>query len=106
MKFDSRIVPPGLVAGALLMLGGCAGPPQMGLDREVFTTVDALYTAVGIKDLKQVERCDKTFRELHGAGKLPESAFRSLESIISRARDGSWESAASDLRWFMKGQKR
>lgn len=78
----------------------------MGLDREVFTAVDALYTGVGIKDMKQVERCEKTFRDLHAAGKLPEDAFRSLERVISRARDGAWDSAASDLRWFMKGQKR
>lgn len=90
----------------VLVLLGCGGPPHMGLDREVFSTVDALYTAVGIKDMNQVERCEKTLRELHAAGKLPQDAWQALSGIIGRARDGSWDSAAGELRWFMKGQKR
>ncbi|MBM4068732.1 MAG: hypothetical protein FJ271_07280 [Planctomycetes bacterium] len=97
---------PLVVLVATLLSAGCGSPPQMGLDRGVFTTVDALYTAVGIKDMKQVDRCDKTLRDLHAAGRLPEDAFQALQRIINRARDGGWDSANSDLRWFMKGQKR
>lgn len=111
MPIASRTGRPALLAGAFGLLtfflaAGCGTPPQMGLDREVFTTVDALYTGVGIKNMEQVERCEKKFRELHAAGKLPEDAFRALERIINRARDGAWDSADSELRWFMKGQKR
>lgn len=93
-------------AGSMLLLAGCGGPPAMGPDREVFTTVDALYTAVGIKSVQQLERCDTTLRELHAAGKLPNDAYQSLDRIMARAKNGDWETAADHLRWFMQGQKR
>jgi hypothetical protein len=93
-----------LLAGPLL--AGCGSPPSMGPDPDVFKTIDALYTAVGIKHVEQLERCDAKLRELHAAGKLPDDALRSLERIITRAKDGDWQTAADHLRWFMEGQRR
>lgn len=92
--------------GVSILTAGCGSPPAMGPDRDVFTTVDALYTAVGIKNVQQLERCDAKLRELHAAGKLPDDAHRSLGRIIAQAKDGAWEAAADSLRWFMQGQKR
>jgi hypothetical protein len=87
-------------------LGGCFGPPQIGADRETFKTVDALYTAVGLREPKLVDQCDEKLKGLRAAGKLPDDASRSLEAIIAQAKSGSWETALTDLSGFMEGQRR
>lgn len=93
------------VVGALL-IAGCGRAPQMGADPEVFTTVDALYTAVSIREPSQVDRCAATLAGLRDAGKLPESAHGDLDRVIAASRAGRWERAQSDLRRFMLGQRR
>jgi hypothetical protein len=93
---------------SFLVLGfrGCGGPPQIGADKESFKTVDALYTAVGLKDSKLVDQCNQKLKTLHDADRLPEGASRSLESIIAETRDGKWEDAQAHLSRFMEGQRR
>ena len=86
--------------------GGCGGPPQIGTDKETFKTVDALYTAVGLRDSKLVGECDQRLKSLRDSGKLPEAASRSLESIIAETRAGKWEDALGHLSSFMEGQRR
>ena len=86
--------------------GGCGGPPQIGEDRDTFKTVDALYTAVSLRDLKLVGQCETKLKELRDASRIPEGAFSSLGSIISEARDGKWEPALEHLSTFMEGQRR
>ena len=95
----------GFVWLALLGLG-CGGPPQMGPDREVFTMVDALYTAVSLREPNQLDRCSAELTRLLDGGKLPDSAHQALAAIIVEARGGEWESAQSRLRQFMLGQRR
>jgi hypothetical protein len=89
-----------------LLVSGC-GAPQIGPDDEAFQTVDALYTAVSLRDPVQTERCAKTLGSLHDAGRLPDDAYRKLSAIIAIAdsdRD-SWEKARVALRDFIKGQR-
>jgi len=95
-----------LVTVVLVLLNGCGKPPQIGADGKSFKGVDALYTAVTARDPKLLNQCAKNLQDLKIAGKLPEPAFHSLEAIIAKARDGNWQSAAADLTWFMKGQRR
>jgi hypothetical protein len=90
----------------ILTLGGCGRPPQIGADKESFRTVDALYTAVGLREPKLIEQCRARLDGLREAGKLPASASRSLESIIDDAREGKWEIAQDRLAKFMEGQRR
>jgi hypothetical protein len=90
----------------LLALGGCGGPPQIGADKESFQAVDALYTAVGLRDVKLVDQCRAKLDGLRQAGKLPGGASRSLESIIVDAKEGKWEAAQGRLDRFMEGQRR
>src|SRR5437588_5108633 len=88
----------------VLALVGCGGPPQLGEDRDTFKAVDALYTAVSLRDLKLVGQCEAKLKGLHDASRIPEDVFSSLESIIAEAKDGKWEPAQERLSNFMEGQ--
>jgi hypothetical protein len=90
----------------VLALGGCGGPPQIGENREAFKTVDALYTAVGLRDTKLIAQCEEKLKGLHEAGSLPMEASESLNSIIAEARNGKWEQSMEQLSAFMEGQHR
>src|SRR6478752_7718895 len=85
---------------------GCGGPPQIGADRDSFQAVDALYTAVSLRDSQLLARCDKTLQDLRAKGKLPEAVGQSLESMIAEAREGKWEDAQGRLGDFMRRQRR
>ena len=89
-----------------LSLVGCGRPPQIGDDAETFKTVDALYTAVSLRDPMLLARCETRLRTLRNAGKLPPDASRTLDGIVTEARAGSWEPAQGRLGTFMRGQTR
>lgn len=90
--------------GVALIVGGC-GAPQIGPDEEAFKTVDALYTAVSAHDAPQLERCEADLKRLQSEGKLPEDAYRSLDSVVVDARARRWEPARQRLRDFMLAQR-
>jgi hypothetical protein len=94
-----------VIAILALALGGCGGPPQIGGDRDAFKAVDALYTAVSLRDPGLLGRCEATLQDLRAKDKLPESAGKSLEAIVAEARAGGWEAAQANLGDFMRGQR-
>ncbi|MHC5537489.1 hypothetical protein ACYOEI_04560 [Singulisphaera rosea] len=94
-----------LILAVALITTGC-GQPQIGDSKEAFKTVDALYTAVGLRDVSRVDRCASTLKAQREAGTLPASAADSLESIITEAKGGGWEAAQARLATFMEGQAR
>jgi hypothetical protein len=81
-------------------------PPQMGPDEDVFTTVDALYTAVRARDERLLADCEKRLTAYRRAGKLPAAAADHLDGVIATARGGAWQSAAERLYDFMLAQRR
>lgn len=89
-----------------LVVAGCWGPPQMGPDRQAFKTVDAMFTAVSLREVGQLERCLAKLKRMEESGKLPESASQELVEIAESAKSGQWESAQERLRAFMRGQRR
>ncbi len=96
-----------LAIGSLaLAVGGCWAPPQIGGDEKSFKAVDALYTAVSLRETKLVDQCEGDLKGLREAGSLGEDASKALESIIAEARGGAWEDAQSRLARFMEGQRR
>jgi hypothetical protein len=102
-----RTIVLGLSSWALaLSLFGCGRPPQIGENKEVYKAVDALYTAVGLRDTKLVEQCAARLKDLLAAGTLPAGVSKSLESIIAEAKGGKWESSQIRLSKFMEGQRR
>ena len=93
----------GLVAVFIFRRGS---PPQIGNDEKVFTAVEALFTAVGAHDQHLLDKCATNLDGLTKAGKLPGDVSATLTNILVKARDGNWQDADLDLRWFMKGQRR
>lgn len=91
-----------LVAG----LNGCGGPPQIGESEPSFKAVDALYTAVSLRDLRLVDRCKKSLEDLRANETLTPAASKSLQAIIAQAEAGKWETAQGRLGDFMRGQRR
>ncbi len=89
-----------------LVFCGCGGPAQIGEAPETFKAVDALYTAVSLREVKLVDPCHETLKGLHDAGKLGDDAFQSLEAMITDAKGGAWEDAQTRLSHFMQGQRR
>jgi hypothetical protein len=81
-------------------------PPQMGADAEVFTAVDALFTAVTARDDRLLGGCERRLRALKDAGTLPADAAGHLQRVIQTARAGQWEPAAERLYNFMIAQRR
>lgn len=90
----------------LMIVAGCGRPAQIGAAPEVFKTVDALYTAVSLREPKLVDPCLAALKGFHEAGQLPSDAFSTLEAIISEAKGGAWEDAQTRLSRFMQGQRR
>ena len=96
-----------LAAFALVLaLAGCGRPAQIGADRDTFRAVDALYTAIGMRDPSLVDRCSDQIRDLRARDRIPTAAAAALTSFIAEARAGGWESAQLKLATFMEGQRR
>ena len=96
----------GVVALVVVLVLSLRSPPQMGPDEEVFTTVDALFTAVTAKQELLLADCERRLLEYRKLGKLPANAAKSLDRIIAKARSGRWEPAAEELYDFMRAQRR
>jgi hypothetical protein len=86
------------------LAAGCGKAPAIGPDKEAFQTIDALYSAVSMKDAGQLERNAATLDQLHEAGRLPDGAHAALASIVVEAKAGEWEPARQRLRDFMLDQ--
>ncbi|MDG3005021.1 hypothetical protein [Paludisphaera mucosa] len=98
----AALLAPAILAAAL----GCGGPPQIGADAEAFKTVDALYTAVSLREPALVDQCLAALKSLREAGKLDPAPCDALEGLAAEAKGGGWESAQSRLARFMRGQSR
>lgn len=81
-------------------------PPQMGANEEVFHTVDALFTAVTAHDEKLLAQCETRLHAQRDAGKMPAESAAYLDTVVQKARSGSWQSAAERLYDFMRAQRR
>lgn len=78
----------------------------MGPDREAFRAVDAMFTAVSLREIGQLERSLSRLEALKDSERLPAPAFQALSEIAEVGRGGDWEAAQVRLRAFMRGQRR
>lgn len=90
-----------------LLIRGLWSQPQLTANNEdVFTTVDALFTAVTTRDSKRLNECVTRLNTYRDEGSLPKSAAKKLDAIIAQAQSGKWESSAKTLYDFMLAQRR
>lgn len=76
---------------ALLALAGC-GEPSLR-ERENRRELEALLTAVSLKNTKELERDAQRIEDRHTAGTLSDDGFNALQDIIKKARAGDWAGA-------------
>ena len=81
-------------------------PPQIGVDEQAFSAVDALFTAVTGHNEKLVSDCEQRLHELTDQGKLPQDAADYLDEVIKMCHAGQWDPAAKRLYGFMRAQRR
>lgn len=102
----NRHVRHAVLAGiCLALLAGCARTPQIGGDKECFSAADALWTAVSAKRPDLLDRSAAEVERLHAGAKLPDEAFESLSSVVSKARAGQWSDARAALKTFIRAQR-
>jgi hypothetical protein len=89
-----------LIAAMILALGGCSGEPS---ERELKNRreLEALLTAISLKNKKELDRDAQRIEERHASGELSDAPHRALRQIIEKARAGDWgeaEKQAYDFR--------
>jgi hypothetical protein len=81
-----------LVAALVLALLGCSGEPS---ERELKNRreLEALLTAITLKNRKELDRDAKRIEERHASGELSDAPYRALQEIAKKAQDGDWAAA-------------
>jgi hypothetical protein len=74
-----------------LLAFGCRGPTQE--DRDNRRVLDAVLTAITIKNTRLLEEDAKRARARHEAGQLTDEEYQGMEAIINKARGGDWSGA-------------
>ena len=81
-----------IVAAMVLALAGCSGEPserQLKNRREL----EAVLTAVSLKNRKQLDRDAERIEARHTSGELSDAPYQAIQGIIRKARDGDWAAA-------------
>ncbi len=87
-----------LVAVVLGGLGGCGQPSEEA--RQNRRLVDAVLTAVTVKNRKQLDKDAALWDERRAAGVLAEAPHAAVIACIAKARAGDWAGAEEDLYRF------
>jgi hypothetical protein len=87
-----RVPRASLIATLILALGGCSGEPS---ERELKNRreLEALLTAISLKDKKELERDARRIEARHASGELSDTPYRALQEIAGKARAGDWAAA-------------
>lgn len=94
-----------LVLSAMFASPGCSTPQVLG-DEEVFTSLDALWTAVTSRKVDRLQDVTNRLIDLRDTGKLSPSGWKALEPILQSAFEEEWESAAKRLKKFIRAQRK
>ncbi|MEO2088345.1 MAG: hypothetical protein ABGY75_02470 [Gemmataceae bacterium] len=84
-----------LLVGAL---GGCGKPTEDA--RQNRRLVDALLTAVTVRNPKEMEKCKGLLDKRRADGVLSESSHQRLLEIFAQAKSGKWSEAEDALYRF------
>ena len=75
----------------ILSLTGC-GEPSIR-ERENRRELEALLTAVSLKNRKELDRDAKRIDDRHASGQLSDASYNDLQAIIKKAQAGDWGAA-------------
>ena len=77
-----------------LLVHGCSAPTEV--DRDNRRLVDAILTAITMKNSNWLDDDAKLAEERHLAGQLTDSDYEELASVIEIARSGDWKTAEQE----------
>lgn len=89
-----------LVLALLLLAGGCSPPSEV--DRDNRRLVDAILTAITMKNANWLEDDAVLADKRHAAGQFSDDEYAQLLSIIETARSGDWPAAEKEGYKFRK----
>jgi hypothetical protein len=75
----------------ILPLAGC-GEPSIR-ERENRRELEALLTAVSLKNRKELDRDATRIDDRHAAGQLSDASYAELQAIVKKAQAGDWGAA-------------
>jgi hypothetical protein len=88
-----------LVAALVLALGGCSGEPS-GRELKNRRELEALLTAISLKDRKELDRDARRIESRHASGELSDAPYRTLQEIARKAQAGDWAAAEEQAYQF------
>lgn len=91
-----------LVAAAFAGLGGCGQPSEEA--RQNRRLVDAVLTAVTVKNRKQLDKDVALWDKRLADGLLAEKPHRAVKACAEKARAGDWAGAEDDLYRFRESE--
>jgi hypothetical protein len=83
----------------LLLLTGCGEPSVRELENR--RELEALLTAVSLRNRKELDRDARRIDDRHASGKLSDDSYKDLQGIVKKAQAGDWgeaEKMAYELR--------
>ncbi|HEY7159262.1 MAG TPA: hypothetical protein VH575_35285 [Gemmataceae bacterium] len=86
--------------GLALLVSACGGPTEQ--DRDNRRLLDAILTAITIKNPRLLEDNAKRAKQRHEAGQLTDEQYGGMEAILNKARQGDWAGAEKDGYDFRK----
>lgn len=87
-----RMIRSSIVAAMILAMAGCSGEPTER-ERKNRREVEALLTAISLRNRKELDRDAERIAARHASGELSDAPHEALEAIIKKARDGDWAGA-------------
>ena len=75
----------------LLALAGCGEPSLRELENR--RELEALLTAISLKNQKELDRDIKRIDDRHASGELSDDGYKDLQEIVKKAQAGDWSGA-------------
>lgn len=80
-----------LIVALVILLAGCGEPSVRELENR--RELEALLTAVSLKNTKELDRDAKRIDDRHTSGELSDSSYKELQTIVKKAQAGDWAGA-------------
>ena len=75
----------------LLAVAGCGEPSERELKNR--RELEALLTAISLKNAKELEKDIKRIDDRHASGELSDDGYKDLQEIAKKAQAGDWSEA-------------
>ena len=76
----------------VLLLTGCGGEPSVR-DLKNRRELEALLTAISLKNQKELDKDIQRIEDRHDSGELSDARYKDLQAIIQKAKAGDWAGA-------------